>query len=132
MDVRYIDQSLKTKPWVKSLAIVDQQKESVVYACGDSGYAAEHVRYLIDPGNKLVKKTGAWSTGVFCMPSDPNIPDKLYVAFARSVGPYTFIVEGQLADDADMSVKRRGARKLAHAAKHDLKIQGLLNDIWSC
>src|SRR3989338_8109106 len=132
MNAKYISQSLGTKPWVKSLAIVDVHGGEIVYAWGGNGYAKEHAKSMADPGNKLVKKTGAWSTGAFYVPGDSNAPDKLYVAFARSVGPYTFIVEGQLTDDVDICVKRRGARKLAHAARHDMKMQGLLSEIWSC
>ncbi|MBI3412814.1 MAG: hypothetical protein HY051_01905 [Candidatus Aenigmarchaeota archaeon] len=124
--VKYIDQSLKTKPWVKTFAIIDPQDQRAVYSWGrNTGNALYHAECLMDPSNKWTNKTGAWHIGVF---SDDE-KSELNMAFARNVGGYTVLVEADI-QDGDFEMMKKGAKSLAHAAKRALKSSGLYHALY--
>ncbi|MBI4177708.1 MAG: hypothetical protein HY516_05090 [Candidatus Aenigmarchaeota archaeon] len=123
MDTKYIDQSLGTKPWVKALAIIDPQTAQPVYAWGDTCNAAHYAESLMDKSNKSAGRTGAWHTGAFLD------DDTLDIALAREVGGYTVLVETTSGQE-DFPAVKRGAKKLAHAARHALKSAGMLGPLY--
>ncbi len=126
MDVKYISQSLGTKPWVKAFAIIDPSTNGAVYATGSNDvYTAEHAKCLMDPSNKLVGRAGKWSTGVFW----DDGKDRLDIALARDVGGYTVIVEAEIGD-MDSKEGKKGAKSLANAAKHALKTAGMYHALY--
>lgn len=129
MNVTYVEQSLKAKPWVKAFVIIDPLTNGIVYAASsDAGYTTKHAECLMDPSNKLVSRDGKWSTGAFW---NDNAQD-LDIAFARNVGGYTVVVETGTCD-VDFATKKRGAKSLANAAKHALKLAGMYRGLYeSC
>ncbi|MBI4167445.1 MAG: hypothetical protein HY515_00665 [Candidatus Aenigmarchaeota archaeon] len=126
MDVKYIEQSLETKPWVKAIAIIDPHTDNPVYlwGCG-AGYISDRAKCLMDPSNELVSKKGKWVAGAWLDEST----QELDLVYARDVGGYTFIVEAGVLDD-DFAVKKKGAKSLANAAKRALKLAGLYHTLY--
>lgn len=125
MYVKHIEQSLAAKPWVRTFAIIDPQADKPVYAWGNAGNAAYHADCLMDPSNNLVNKTGAWSAGAFRDDDNPG----LNLAFARDVGGYAVLVEADI-EQINFATMKRGAKSLAHAAKHALKSAGLYHALY--